>query len=183
MGDEVTREVRPGAPTVLVSAGSKHGATAEIAARIGQALAKHGCLVVETPPGEVEDLDRFDAIVLGSAVYAGRWTSDAMGLAERISGLDKPPQVWIFSSGPVGDPPKPEEDPVDAAEARTLTGARDHRIFAGKIDRSRLSLGEKAIVIALRAPEGDFRDWDAIDAWGDVLATEILAQAVRPSAN
>jgi menaquinone-dependent protoporphyrinogen oxidase len=97
--------------------------------------------------------------------------------------LSPPPPTWIFSSGPVGDPPKPEENPVDAVEARTLTRAREHRIFAGKIDRSRLSLGEKAIVVALRAPEGDFRDWDAIDEWGDALATEIQAQAVRPPAN
>jgi menaquinone-dependent protoporphyrinogen oxidase len=183
MGEEMTREEGSGAPTVLVSAGSKHGATAEIAARIGRSLARHGCQVVETPPGEVGNLDLFDAIVLGSAVYAGRWTSDAMGLAERLSALSQPPPTWIFSSGPVGDPPKPEEDPVDAAEARTLTSAREHRIFAGRIDRARLSLGEKAIVIALRAPEGDFRDWDAIDEWGDALATEILAQAVRPPAN
>jgi menaquinone-dependent protoporphyrinogen oxidase len=183
MGEEMTRAGSPGAPTVLVSAGSKHGATAEIAARIGRSLTKHGYQVVETPPGEVEDLSRFDAIVLGSAVYAGRWTSDAMGLAERLSALSPPPPTWIFSSGPVGDPPKPEEDPVDAAEARPLTRAREHRIFAGKIDRSRLSLGEKAIVVALRAPEGDFRDWDAIDEWGDALATEIQAQAVRPPAN
>jgi menaquinone-dependent protoporphyrinogen oxidase len=183
VGDEMTREESTSAPTVLVSAGSKHGATAEIAARIGEVLAKHGCQVVETPPGEVEDLERFAAIVLGSAVYAGRWTSDAMGLAEQVSALTQPPPTWIFSSGPVGDPPKPEEDPVDAAEARTLTGAREHRVFAGRIDRSRLSLGEKAIVIALRAPEGDFRDWDAIDEWGNALATEILAQAVKPPAN
>lgn len=168
---------------MLVSAGSKHGATAEIAARIARALERGGCRVIEERPDDVGDLHRFDAIVLGSAVYAGRWTSDAMGLAQRLGAMDRPVPTWIFSSGPVGDPPKPDEDPVDAAEVRQLTGARDHELFAGKIDRSSLSLGEKAIVIALRAPEGDFRDWDAIDQWGDALAAEIQTHAVRPPAN
>lgn len=169
--------------TVLVSAGSKHGATAEIAARIARALDRGGCRAIEETPDDVGDLDRFDAIVLGSAVYAGRWTSDALGLAQRVAAMEQPPPCWIFSSGPVGDPPKPDEDPVDAGEVRELTGARDHKVFPGKIDRSSLSLGEKAIVIALRAPEGDFRDWDSIDRWGEALAAEIQDQAVRPPAN
>ncbi len=168
---------------MLVSAGSKHGATAEIASRIAGALGRGGCRVIEERPDDVGDLDRFDAIVLGSAVYAGRWTSDAMALAQRVAAMEQPAPTWIFSSGPMGDPPKPEEDPVDAAEVRKLTIARDHKVFSGKIDRSSLSLGEKAIVIALRAPEGDFRDWDAIDRWGDALAAEIQTQAVRPPAN
>ncbi|HUG08539.1 MAG TPA: hypothetical protein VMP13_06560 [Acidimicrobiia bacterium] len=97
--------------------------------------------------------------------------------------MEQPPPCWIFSSGPVGDPPKPDEHPVDTLEVRELTGARDHKVFSGKIDRPSRSLGEKAIVIALRAPEGDFRDWDSIDRWGEALAGEIQDQAVRPPAN
>jgi menaquinone-dependent protoporphyrinogen oxidase len=78
--------------------------------------------------------------------------------------------VWLFSSGPVGDPPKPTEDPVDASSLLERTGAREHHVFAGRLDRSRLSFGERAIAMALRAPEGDFRDWDDVRAWASGIA-------------
>lgn len=168
-------------PRVLVAAGSKHGSTAEIAARIALSIEAEGCSVVAAPPGEVDDLGGLDAVVVGSAVYAGRWTPDAMNLVRRIGAMEHRPPTWLFSSGPVGDPPKPEEDPIDVAEATSLTNARHHRVFAGRIDRSRLSFGEKAIVRAMRIPDGDFRDWEAIDAWGRALAREIRAQAVSPA--
>jgi menaquinone-dependent protoporphyrinogen oxidase len=71
----------------------------------------------------------------------------------------------LFSSGPIGDPPKPnEENPVDVAEIVAATGAREHRVFAGKLVKRQLGFGERAIVVALRVPEGDFRDWAEIRA-------------------
>jgi menaquinone-dependent protoporphyrinogen oxidase len=78
--------------------------------------------------------------------------------------------VWLFSSGPVGDPPKPEEDPVDVADLLAATGAREHRIFAGKLVRKQLSFPEREIVSALRVPEGDFRDWTEIRQWAAGIA-------------
>ncbi|HUG32537.1 MAG TPA: flavodoxin domain-containing protein [Acidimicrobiia bacterium] len=168
-------------PTVLVTAGSKHGSTAEIAVRIGQTLERHRCRAVVIAPGEVETIEAFDAVVLGSAVYAGRWTQDAMAIARRIAATDPPPPVWIFSSGPVGNPPKPEEDPVDTAEVVELTKSRQHRVFPGKIDKTSLHFGEKAIVLALKVPEGDFRDWSAVEDWAAAIAEELLAQAVSPA--
>ena len=41
--------------------------------------------------------------------------------------------MWLFSSGLVGDPPKPEEDPVDVAELVAASAAREHRVFAGTL--------------------------------------------------
>lgn len=162
---------------VLVSAASKHGATAEIADRIGSALGASGWDVTVSPPDRVGDLAPYRALILGSAVYAGHWLEDARRLADRVAGQDQPPDVWLFSSGPVGDPPKPEEEPVDVADIVERTSAREHRIFAGKIDRSRLSFGEKAIMIAVRAPEGDFRDWDAIDTWAGRISSQLGSPA------
>jgi hypothetical protein len=68
---------------------------------------------------------------------------------------------------------KPEEDPVDVAPVLEATGARDHRIFAGKLDKGALGFAEKAIVLALRAPEGDFRDWDAMRGWASGIAADL----------
>ena len=83
--------------------------------------------------------------------------------------------VWLFSSGPVGDPPKPEEDPVDVADLLAATGAREHRVFAGKLVRKQLSFPERAIVSALRVPEGDFRDWTEIRQWAAGIADALEA--------
>ena len=85
--------------------------------------------------------------------------------------------VWLFSSGPIGDPPKPDEDPVDVAEVMERTRARGHAVFAGKIDRSRLGFGERAIVSALKVPEGDFRDWDEVRTWANGIVEELQLRA------
>ena len=37
------------------------------------------------------------------------------------------------------------------------------------------SLAERALTKALRAPEGDFRDWDAIEAWANLVADSFTA--------
>ena len=47
---------------------------------------------------------------------------------------------------------------MDVAGILEATGARDHRVFSGKLDRSTLGFAEKAIMLTVRATEGDFRD-------------------------
>jgi menaquinone-dependent protoporphyrinogen oxidase len=49
-------------------------------------------------------------------------------------------------------------------------------VFPGKIVKKHLSCPEKAIVLALRVEEGDFRDWTEIKGW----ASEV-AQVLRTS--
>lgn len=163
---------------VLVVAASKHGSTAEIATALGQALAHRGITATVADAGDVADIADYDAIILGSAVYAGRWQKAARELAETHGDLLVKRPVWLFSSGPVGDPPKPEEDPVDVAQINAIVGAREHRVFAGRIDKSRLSLAEKAIVRALKVPEGDWRNFDAVTAWAGEIADSLLGTGV-----
>ena len=164
---------------VLVSAASKHGATAGIADAIGSTLMTRGFEVMVKEPGHVEEVHTFDAIVVGSAVYAGHWMKPAIELTERFAERFPGKPVWLFSSGPLGEPPKPTEDPVDVAEVMKLTGAREHRVFAGKLDKAMLSFPERAIVGALRAPYGDFRDWDEIRGWAEEIADSLVG-AVAP---
>jgi menaquinone-dependent protoporphyrinogen oxidase len=101
--------------TVLVSAASRHGATAEIAEAVGRVLTEHGVAAEVLPIDDVTSVDRYEAVVLGSAVYMGHWLEPARRLVmSQASALARRP-VWLFSSGPVGDPPKPDEEPVDVA--------------------------------------------------------------------
>jgi menaquinone-dependent protoporphyrinogen oxidase len=160
---------------VLVSAGSKHGATLEIAQAIGDELARRGHEATVVPAEEVNGLSGFEAAVIGSGVYAGHWLPAARELVETNATELAAIPVWLFSSGPLGDPPKPEEDPVDVVGLMTMVKAADHRVFSGRIDLGKLGFAERAIVKALRAPVGDFRDWDAITGWAGEIALSLAA--------
>ena len=156
-----------------MTAASRYGATGEIAQAIGEVFTERGWDAVVVTPEQVQGIDSFDAVVLGSAVYAGHWLKPARELVDRSRKALAARPVWLFSSGPIGDPPKPKDDPVDAAAMIELTAARGHQVFAGKLDRGVLGLAEKAIAIALRAPYGDFREWDAIAAWASEISTAL----------
>ncbi len=156
---------------VLVSAASRHGATRQVAEALAAQLEASGLEPVVKAPDEVDRVEGFGAAVIGSGVYAGHWLRPAKDLLQRHRDALALMPVWLFSSGPVGDPPLPIEEPADAASMVALIGARGHRVFAGELDRGRLGMAEKLIVRAVRAQEGDFRPWAEIDAW----ATEIAA--------
>lgn len=150
---------------VLVATASKHGATAEIGEEVRDVLTGQGHEVDLRSVEEASGVEGYDAFVVGSAVYAGRWRKEARRfLREHAEGFAGR-RVWLFSSGPVGDPLFPERDSLDTAELVELTGAVEHHTFPGKLERARLRLGEKAVVSALRAPEGDYRDWEQVRHW------------------
>ncbi len=165
---------------VLVTAATKHGATGEIAEDLAAKLEDEGLIVVKADPDDVEDLDGVEAVVLGSAVYAGQWLASAKNFVERLAPLLAERRVWLFSSGPVGDPPKPAEDPADVTALVEATRAEGHRVFAGKLDRSALSFGERAIVKVVRAADGDFRAWDEIAAWSAEIAGTLHGSPAEP---
>ncbi len=161
---------------VLVTTASKHGSTDEIGRAIAAALGEHGIETGVLAPEDVISLHRYDAVILGSAVYAGHWMSSMKKMAHRLAAelVERP--VWLFSSGPLGDPPMPEEDPVDAAPMIEATNARGHVVFAGKLDKNVLGFAERAIVAAFKAPDGDFRDWDEIRKWASGIAQELTTK-------
>ena len=79
--------------------------------------------------------------------------------------------VFLFSSGPIGDPPRPLEDPAEVASIDEATMALDHRVFAGRLTESELGAGERLIIKMVRAPFGDFRSWDDITDWATAIAS------------
>jgi len=92
---------------VLVTAATKYGATGEIARAMGEVFTECGWDATVIPPDQVESVDSFDVVVLGSAVYAGHWLKPARELVDRSGDALAARPVWLFSSGPIGDPPSP----------------------------------------------------------------------------
>lgn len=171
-----TQKVQDG-PKVLVAVASKHGATQEIAEKIWRILGESGISVDFKKIDASTDIRDYDAFILGSAVYVGSWLEAAKDFVEKNSeDLSKKP-VWLFSSGPIGEPAKPAGDKsVNISDILMATKAKEHRIFNGKIDKNRLSFGEKAIILAVGAKEGDFRDWPEITAWAKSLVKAIKTE-------
>jgi len=173
---------------VLVATASRHGGTAAIAAEIAKTLRialfadLPGSIVDLRSVDQVSTVAGYDAVVLGSAVYMGRWMPAAREFADRQAGALATIPVWLFSSGPIGDPPKPEQDAADVDWITTATGARGHHTFAGQLDPQRLGFAERAVAWAVHAPEGDYRDWPAIRQWAGQIGAALRAHraAGRP---
>lgn len=165
---------------VLVATASRHGATREIGDEIASRLGSHAMIAASLPVEAVADLAGYDAIVLGSAVYAGRWLEHARHFIDVHADEIAARPTWIFSSGPLGQPPEPDEDHAVHAEAiLERTGAREHCVFTGKLDMHELGFGERTISRVVHAKEGDFRDWTAIHEWADSIATALEVSVFR----
>jgi len=162
---------------MLVTTASKHGATREIGEAIAAALVAEGVEVVVRPVDEVAAIDDADAVIVGSGVYAGRWLASARRFVERFGEGLRQRSVWLFSSGPLGTPPAPEDVPLDIATVMEATSARGHRVFSGRLARERLNVGERAIVKMVRAPYGDYREWPEITTWAREIADSLKVGA------
>jgi len=161
-----------GARRVLVVVASKHGATRGIAEAIAGELSG-GLAVVLQDAGHAPAPTAFDAVIAGSAVYAGRWRETARDWVSTHAAALRARPVWLFSSGPIGSPPFPPDVPHDVDALSTLVSARGHQVFPGRLDPDLLDVGERAMATAMRAPFGDFRDWDAVRAWSAAVAAEL----------
>ena len=171
---------------VHVIYGTRLGATKQIAERIARRLGAAGLDTDCVAPEDVVGEPHADAFVLGSGVYAGRWQKGIAKFARDKAPTLRQRPVWLFSSGPVGDTAvrAAPTEPKEAGELRRLLGARDHRVFAGALDRNAIEgsdLGRLERAITRRfIPEGDWRDWDSIDEWADEIASSLVGSSTRP---
>ena len=166
---------------VLVAYATKHGGTAEIAEQIGQVLRGAGLHADVMPVGDVGDLTLYSAVVLGSALYMGRWRKEAVRFLEGSEETLAERKVWLFSSGPTG-----EGDPTELVEGRLLPEGLQPvvdsiqpegvAIFHGVLMRDRMSFFERSIIRMVKAPVGDFRDWDAIQSWAVAIAETLTEE-------
>lgn len=160
---------------VLVAYGTKMGGTAGIAERIADTLRGRGHQVTLASAGEVPREGNWDAAVVGSGVYVGRWRRDAVRLLRRLArGPQKPARVWLFHGGPVGDDhaddPVPVPRKVQALAERL--GAEDVVTFGGRF-RAEDASGWMAKAMAKGGVLGDWRRLDHAEAWANTIAGEL----------
>ena len=167
---------------ILVAYATKYGATAEIAEKIGQVLHQAGLRTVVLPVASVSDLSLYKAVVLGSAVYIGQWRKEAGKFLEANERVLTGKYVWLFSSGPtgMGDPETLLQDwrfPKALQPIADRIHSRDIAVFHGAVDMKKLNLIEKWMLKNVKAPPGDFRDWDTISAWASTISDVLLQEA------
>ena len=164
---------------VLVAVASRHGSTREIGEAVAEVLRGSGFAVDVLDPDDVDGIADYDAVVLGSSVYVGRWAASARALVDRLAGALASRPVWLFSSGPVGDPPAPAGDPEEVPALVSRLHARGHRTFSGRLDKGGLALAERAVVALVQAEQGDFRAWADIQDWAAGIAAELHDEEIR----
>ncbi len=175
--------------TILVTYSSKHGSTKEIAEHVATRLGSDDLPVQVEPMKHVTDLTRYDAFVVGSALYFGSWMKEALAFVRQHQAELSAKPLWLFSSGPLGDEIVDAEghdlretaEPKEIDELSEILHPREHVVFFGALDSHDFSFTER-LIHALPAGkkllvEGDFRDWDEIDAWTESIAAALADAA------
>ncbi|MFI5696452.1 flavodoxin domain-containing protein [Kribbella sp. NPDC051586] len=163
---------------VLVAYASKMGATAEIAKGIGAEIRQHRHLVDVREVTQVRSIAGYDAVVLGSAIYAGRWRSEAVHFLHKHTAALHDRQVWLFHSGPIGPhADRPQGMPRKVRLLADRIGAGPATTFAGRLDPE-TAKGFLARRMAVTELGGDARDWDRIGAWAQDVADAITSAEV-----
>ncbi len=157
---------------VLVAFGSKRGGTRGIAETLAERLRELGLEVDLFPAGKVRSVQGYDGVVVGSALYAGRWRSEAVRMLRRLAKAPDHPRVWVFHSGPLGD--------EGASEPQKLPGKV--ATLAEKLDAppvvtigGRLEADAKGFIASKMAKNvaGDWRDPEQIRVLADRVAAAL----------
>jgi menaquinone-dependent protoporphyrinogen oxidase len=165
---------------VLVAYASRAGSTAEMADEIGKVLCAAGTAADVRPADRVSDVRPYQAVIVGSAVYMGRWLTAATRLVETHQDTLSRIPVATFTACLTMNKDTEENrrqvsaylDPLWERAPQVHPVAKG--LFAGRLDLKRLPVAYRLIVKAMKQPEGDMRDWDKIRAWATDLAPALI---------
>lgn len=165
---------------VLVTWGSKRGGTEGIAQMVGAALAAAGHEPVLLPAAEARRETRFDAVVVGGALYANHWHADARRFVWRHRQALRKVPVWFFSSGPLDDSADHGEIPPTGGvrALAELVGVQEHVTFGGRLSPDARGFPASAMA---RTHGGDWRNPDRIREWAAKVARALPTAAPRPA--
>lgn len=138
---------------------------------------------------EVNAVNQYDGFVLGSAIHGGKWLPDAARFIDTHRADLSSRAVWLFGVSTLGDeesmfPPAVarrlramRKDTPEITAFRAAIGPRGHRNFAGAIAPSYWHAVGRTFFRATGGRYGDHRNWPAIDAWTDTIATVLTPPA------
>ncbi|MZF87798.1 flavodoxin domain-containing protein [Streptomyces sp. SID5643] len=164
---------------VLVGHATAHGSTRQIAERVAAELRRAGLAARARPMAEVDDADTYEAFVLGSAVHNQRWLTPAAAFIRDNRDVLGMRPVWIFSVGMPAALRGPwkrlvtKEVPVIERDLPAGLAYRGHRLFSGVLTPAQLPRAGRIFFRVMGGRFGDYRDWDAIDAWTAEIAAEL----------
>ena len=160
---------------VLVAFATKMGSTGEIAESVAGTLRAGGLEAAALAARDITDLAPYDAVILGSALYAAHWQREANRFVARNREALAARPLWLFSSGPLDRRLAAQDLPLTehAAEIFLDLTWRGHRTFGGRLDPTSPAVDPQ---ILATHPIGDFRDWAAIHDWAASIARELLAE-------
>lgn len=177
MGATLVRGSRVSA-RVLVAYATKLGSNGEIAETMAHVLRDAGHPAAAQAARDVRSLDDWDAVILGSAIYAAYWQKDARRFIDRFREQLTVRPLWLFSSGPLDRRLAKADQPITphGAEITAGLGARAHRTFGG-----RLAANAEVDPQVLQTHRiGDFRDWQSIVAYAYGIARELDRMSFSP---
>ncbi|MDX8141410.1 flavodoxin domain-containing protein [Lentzea sp. NBC_00516] len=159
---------------ILVAYATKMGSTREIAEAIAERIRSAAHEVTVQEAALVQSVAPYKAIVVGSALYAGRWHREAVKLLKRNEELLSRRPVWLFHSGPLGAELTPQRAPKVVRELAARIGADEPVTFGGRLTPE-TAVGFIAKKMARGEMAGDFRDWDKIALWANMIAERLVA--------
>lgn len=164
---------------VLIAYATRRGSTREVAEYVGSQLARRRFDVVVEPAATVANLTGVGGVVLGSPVHEGVWLSDAVDFIDRNRDELAVRPVALFALGALRRARDWARPGAWDELSIMCTRYPDIRpvalaLFGGALRKADLALIERLRV--RRLPDGDFRDWEAIASWAEVVADTLASR-------
>ncbi len=152
---------------ILVAYASVAGSTVEVAEFIAKTMSDQNFNVDLMPAEDVQSVEKYDFVIVGSPVYMGSWKKPAKDFVKIYAkDLKNIPTAYFLTCLALT-----KENPNLAEVEKYLKSEREilkpvsEGNFAGRMDFSKLSFLHKLIVKMIGAKEGDFRNWTEIEKW------------------
>ena len=168
---------------VLVAYATRFGSTREVVSAIVHELnSADGMDAQAVEASRALDPDQYDAFVIGSPLYGGKWISSAGMFAAMMSERMNGKAVALFSIGTTGVS-KPEAGEAEhkafiegLCEVAPLLNVVGDAVFNGYFERANLPWYLRIIDRFAPTPQGDHRDWQAINEWAKSLVPKLSGE-------